>query len=505
MKIIEKFGDKINGVLEAYDRMIIRGHLLPFYGKSGKMYFLSEENVKLVDFSDYAQQVTDMLKANVMKIAADSGRPLIYLNSPTISKETVALKALEKDHVKEGLICVLSTLEMCQSLEIRKNSEEQILELKNGRRKCLHYYLYYMDREFGFMHVRLQTWFPFEIQVYINGREFIARQLDKCGVRYERYDNCFTWIEDIEKAQKIANSLEARDFTRMFDRFAHELNPYLKRIEEVLGHGYHWCLDQCEYATDIMFKSRKDLSAIYKDLVEHALLNFNCEDVMIFLGRKMHPAFTGEIVSDIKTRPEGVRIKHKMKSNSIKMYDKYSVLRIETTINDPHEFKIYKEVGEKKILRWVSMGKSITNLYRYSQVCSSSNKRYLDALSMAEFKQDSIAGIEKLCCHVKSKNRIYTGFNLLSPETERIFHAVMDGKNHINGFTNSSVRKIIFPNAAPEDIKIRNKTTRIISKLRAHKLISKVPKSFKYRISTKGVKIISAILEIKKRNIPKAI
>jgi hypothetical protein len=134
-----------------------------------------------------------------------------------------------------------------------------------------------------------------------------------------------------------------------------------------------------------------------------------------------------------------------MKSNSIKMYDKYSVLRIETTINDPHEFKIYKSVGEKKIMRWVPMGKSITNLYRYAQVCSSSNKRYLDALSLVEFKQDAIADIEKLCGHVKSKNKIYTGFNLFSPETERIFTAVMDGKNHINGFTNSTIKNFIFP------------------------------------------------------------
>jgi hypothetical protein len=360
-----------------------------------------------------------------------------------------------------------------------------------------------MDREFGFMHVKIQTWFPFEIQVYVNGREFIARQLDKCGVRYERYDNCFTWIEDIEKAQKIANSLEARNFTRMLDRFAHELNPYLLRIEEVLGQGYYWCLDQCEYATDIMFRSRKDLSAIYKDLVDCALLNFHCEDVMVFLGRKMHPAFTGEIVSDIKTRPEGIRIKHRMKSNSIKMYDKYSVLRIETTINDPHEFKVFKPVGVRKKKRWVPMGKSITYLYRYAQVSSSANKRYLDALSLADFKLELIAEVEKLCSPVKSKNKIYTGFNLLSPETERIFIAIMDGKNHINGFRNSTIKNIIFPGSDPQDKQIRNKITRLIAKLRAHKLISKIPKSFKYKISSKGIKLMSAVLEIKKRSLLK--
>jgi hypothetical protein len=99
-------------------------------------------------------------------------------------------------------------------------------------------------------------------------------------------------------------------------------------------------MDQCEYATDVMFKSREALQSVYKDFVDPALLSFNCEDIMTFMGRKMHPAFSGEIVSDIKKRPQGVRIKYRMKTNSIKMYDKYSVLRVETTINDPHEFKI---------------------------------------------------------------------------------------------------------------------------------------------------------------------
>ena len=77
-----------------------------------------------------------------------------------------------------------------------------------------------------------------------------------------------------------------------------------------------------------------------------------------------------------------------MKSNSIKMYDKHSVLRVETTINDPHEFKIYKESGKDKDKKWVPMGKTIANLYRYAQVSQAANRRYLDAVSFAEPKRE---------------------------------------------------------------------------------------------------------------------
>jgi hypothetical protein len=251
-----------------------------------------------------------------------------------------------------------------------------------------------------------------------------------------------------------------------------------------------------------MFKSREELQSIYPDLVKHALVSFKCEDVMTFLGRKMHPAFSGEIVSDIKKRPQGIRIKHRMKNNSIKMYDKDSVLRVEMTINNPREFKIFKECGSKKQKKWVPMGKSIANLYRYAQVSEAANKRYLDALSLVEPRTESIQEIEKICHRVTSGKRIFSGMNLISKEVEAIFLAVMDAGNHINGFTNASIRQFIFPDANNSDKKTMTKTTRIIAKLRAHKLIAKIPHSFRYKVTHKGIRIMTAVLEVKNNMLP---
>ena len=266
------------------------------------------------------------------------------------------------------------------------------------------------------MHVRLQTWFPFSIQIYINGREHLSKQLDKAGINYKMYDNCFTYISDVEKAQDIANKVTSKDLSDMFNYFAKKINPQLSRITEIFKTGYYWCLDQCGYATDIMFKSREDLLNVYPDLVGHALTSFKAEDVMVFLGRKMTGTFLGEVVSNIKKRPEGTRVKHRMKSNSIKMYDKYSVLRVEVTINNPKEFKIHKEVTRKglKVMEWVPMGKSIANLYRYAQVSYSANMRYIAALANAGFKQETIKEIEKTSSKIEvSDTKTITGFNLL--------------------------------------------------------------------------------------------
>ena len=280
------------------------------------------------------------------EMTALENRPLIYLASAKASKEQTALSVLKEKPIEEGLICTLSVVEYCQTLQPKKN-ENGLLSLSTVNRKCKYYYFYYLDKNFGFMHVKLQTWFPFLIQVYINGRELMKHVFDEHNISYKMYDNSFFEISDISKAQELADKFDSKSLCNQLDFFAHRANPFLDTIEKIFHTGYHWCVDQCEYATDVMFKSREALEDIYPSLVEHAFYDFKCTDIFSFLGRKLDPKFLGESVSDYRKRPEGWRIKFKMKSNSIKMYDKFSCLRVEMTINDPKEFKVYKEVHHR--------------------------------------------------------------------------------------------------------------------------------------------------------------
>jgi hypothetical protein len=89
--------------------------------------------------------------------------------------------------------------------------------------------------------------------------------LDKEGVFYERYDNCFTRIDDVEAAQKISDDFTGKKLDGMLNYFARQVNPFIDRIKEILGQDYYWCMEQFEYATDVIFKSRKDLESVYTD------------------------------------------------------------------------------------------------------------------------------------------------------------------------------------------------------------------------------------------------
>ena len=98
----------------------------------------------------------------------------------------MAQEIAQRDGVREGLVCVMSALEPCMSFRVKGNRETCKLEVARERRKCLHYYFYFIDSEFGLIHIRLESWFPLEMQIWMNGREWLALAPESPAARSSR-------------------------------------------------------------------------------------------------------------------------------------------------------------------------------------------------------------------------------------------------------------------------------------------------------------------------------
>lgn len=502
-KILEQYADKIKGCFSFFDRIIINGYIKPLMNEHSRIGALYQLGILYKDFKAYFTSVTESITKQVENCASELGRPVVYLPSAKERKEDIAKRILAESTVDSGLICVLKTLESCKTAKVY-GSDDGKLVVKSSQTKCLHYYLYYLDKVYGFMFVKIQTWFPFNIQIYINGRELMKPVFDKNNISYQCYDNSFTDISDVAKAQELADRFDSQRLCRHLDVFAESINPFLDTVQKTFGQGYYWCVNQCEFATDVMFKERSFLEDIYPSLVGHAFYDLTCTDVFTFMGRKPDPRFQGEAVSDYKNRPVGCRIKFRLKSNSVKMYDKCSVLRIETTINDPREFKIYAVVHHRdgtESKEWKPMGKSVSNLYRYAEVAKSCNQRFLDSMTDIVPVRSTLDEIGKVCSGKKMDGKTVTGFNVWSPEVVLIMETICDGKYLINGFRNKDIRKTVFPDIKiPE--KLSSKTSRLLKKLRQHGLIKKVPRSRRYHVTSKGRRIMGTLIELRHREYP---
>ena len=509
MNIIEKYDNKIKGILSGFDRIVINGYSRQLNNCRQFLYYMIQNDCNLVDFHKFAEEHTNSLCDHIENLVSLQNRPREFVMSSNVSKDEIARKLFQEFPVEEGLVCCISSMEVCNTMTVKGNKKTKLLEVTRRHTKCKYYYLYMIDKDFGWMYLKIQTWFPFNVQIYLNGREYICKQLEKEGIQYERYNNSLIDIENIERAQEISDHLQNMDLTRKFDGLVSQYNNLLPKFEKHLGHGYFWTVFECEYATDIMFQTREDLANIFPSLVEKAFFTFKCDDIMSFFGRKLDPKFQGEVVSDARKRYQGFRIKHKMKSNQVKMYDKYSCLRIETTINDPYEFKILKET--EKIIdhqvitsekHWVPMGKSIANLYRYAEVSKATNFRYINALPLPVDKITPVKEIEKISKGMEVNGRHISGFNILNFETTKLLESLSSGDYVVNGITNKTLRCRIFKEEDFNSVSVRNKTTRLLNKLKHHGIIKKVNHSSKYYLTVNGRKIINSILLFKNIDLP---
>lgn len=355
---------EVLGKLTFYDRMIFKGHLVGLIRPLGMKAFLDCQGVLLKHYGGYVKAVTDQLKAHVQAVAQAAGAPYRYLGQTHTkaagrSKEDLARQIAAERGISTGLVCVLAAVEPCSSFDVGADIEPGRLAVRRRRRKCLHFYFYVLHPSLGLVHVRLQSWFPFTVQVWVNGREMLARALDRAGVGYRRHANTFLDVDDWGKAQAIAQRLGRRRWPRLLTSMVAPLCPILAVIARAGFGRYYWVADQVEVATDVAFTGRAALAKIMPDLLAHATGRFSCQDVLMFLGRKPHPNLAVEVGTDARRRMQGWRVKHRLDRNSIKMYDKASVLRVETTINNPAQFRVLCVLHGRA--RWRPMRKGVAN------------------------------------------------------------------------------------------------------------------------------------------------
>ena len=509
-KFIAKFEPHICGVLSGFDRLMFRGTLRALCGLPGMESYLAANRVLYKDFGDHVEQVTQTLKEACLSRANREKRPIQYVGSSSVSKEELARSIAAEQKVRQGLICVITSIEPCKTFDIYRNRSTRHLDLIQRERKCLHLYQYWMHPVWGLMHGRIQSWFPFSIQVYVNGREWLARTMDRRGWEYLRQGNCFPWVEDFERAQQLLTRQLKSDWPSLLDGVARELNPAHPQIFRKFQIGYYWSVFQSEWATDVVFEQQKTLRQLYPKLVHHGITTFGSSDVLRFLGRKLpasgnvRRSFQGEVLSDIQERPEGIRLKHGVNRNTVKVYDKAftpegSVLRFETTICNVEDWRVYrpKEGDPEGALQWRPLRRGIADLHRRAEVSQQANDRYMDALASVDDSATLLELTQRLEQPTLWRNKRVRGLRLFDREDRRLLQAVSRGEFTIRGLRNRDLQALLFVGPATSATDARRRSAWVSRKLRllrAHHLLQKVPHTHRYHVTKVGRKILTAIL-----------
>jgi hypothetical protein len=506
-KFVARYRSLVTGVLSGFDRLVFRGSLLPLMRPGGMYLFLEAASVRLLDFKKFVLSTTERVKEASLAEARRLDRPIRYLESSATDKEQLARRLLAKHPVQQGLICVLTSVEPCMTFEYHRSANRDERGLRLRPRKCLHLYQYFLHPRFGFMNARLQTWFPFKIQICLNGREWLARQLQRNGhSAFQRADNCFTWFRDPRLAQRLMDRQLTIHWPRALQGIARTLNPLHRTIFKPWPMDYYWSAYQSEWATDLLFKDPGSLAELYPLLVRHAMQHFKSPDVMRFLGRKLHGNFTGELTTSFKDRPEGVRVKHWVHGNSVKMYDKArSVLRVETTMAKTTDFKVLRPRHDdpKGKLEWRPLRKGVADLHRRAQLSQRANDAYLDALAAVDDTTPCSKLFDAVSRPVVASGRRVRALRLADRHDIALLETIARGEFAVSGFRNRDIRRLLHP--LPADAatlrRLSAKTSRRLRLLRVHGIIRKVPKTHRYRLTTRGNLLTAALFATRRANL----
>jgi hypothetical protein len=500
-KFIENYSEMLTGNISVFDRIIFKGYLRNLCYPLGAEHFLSSQGVLFKDFRDFTHTHTEQLKKHAQELAQKANRPYEYHRDKK-RKEDYARKIAKRDGVTEGLICVIARNEENHSFGLRYGKGRPNL-VKNSP-QCLTFYFYFMDRHFGLMHVRLCAWMPFSIQVYINGHEWLSRQMDRKGIDYEMLENAFAYIGDCKNAQNLADKLPVLKWEKILHVFARKVNPLLKTILSDLE--YYWVIDQAEYATDVMVGNATWLDELYKKWQKHSAVCFQAEDIMGFMGRKLHGSFNSTIVTNVKKRPSVTRIKHVVRGNWIKMYNKNGiVLRVETVINRPAEFRVFRLCRGKKAGRFEPMRKRITNMHHYQRIGLRTNQAYLDSLSQVVDPVRAYRELRRVCEPALNKGRRARALNPLQDRERILFEAVMSGANHLHGFKANEIAAAIGMVESADPVEKKRLSARMNRKLRLlrdHGLITRHGRSRRYRITPLGARQMNTVIALYHETLP---
>ena len=492
------------GELHGWDRLRLQGTLPPLYCPEIMHSYLWKEQVLYKNFAKHTKEITQRMRTEIEGAALRRQRPVIYLRSAQESKEEKARALATAEGIDSGVICVFSALETADAWEAHGNHATRKLELQLRPKRAIHLYVYLMHAVLGFMHVRFQMYFPFLVQMCLNGREWLARQMIQAGLGFTRERNCFPWLENPAAAQALMDAQGETHWPDLCNGLVEELNPVAADVRAPMGLQYYWTTPETEYASDVMFRDRAALAACYPQLIHHGITSFGCEKVLRFYKPGSHGS-AEEIKSRLQTREEGVCLKHWLGGNSIKMYDKGSVLRVETTINDPGAFCVLRpptgqpEAPKKRR----KLRRTTADLHRRAEVSHAATGRYFEALSVVEGHTPLAKEAAQVCRRLRRGTRRYRALNPLGAADARLLQTVNDARWVVDGFTNATLRAVLYSPARTAAAAKRQagQTTRLIRLLRAHGLVRKIGKAHRYHVTSRGRRIITALLAARRADL----
>jgi hypothetical protein len=342
------------------------------------------------------------------------------------------------------------------------------------------YYFYCVDEDFGPVCIKFSGYFPYTGRLIINGNEYAKRQAAKAGIGFIPLDNAFAAVDDVTAVQAICDGLDEGKITALAARLLAML-PYPFTAEDTAaGYRYELSVLQAEFSLTQMLDAPVTGRIFFDQLIRDNLDLGRPDRVSLIFGRKIVRKGKRATPGRFRTRviTEGVTpsLHVDYKNSKIKQYHKLGkALRTETTINDTKDFGV---------------AKGLSHLPELKEIGFTASRRLLDVQRISHDPAEGAAALAALNNPVTTAAGTRTaGMRITDPRTQALLAAICVFRLLPHGFTNRDLRTHLAPllGLTPEDM-TSWQISYDLRRLRIHGLIQRIPHSFRYQVTTAGIR-----------------
>ena len=275
---------------------------------------------------------------------------------------------------------------------------------------------------------------------------------------------------------------------------------------DVLGShlSYYWTMWQSEWATDLIFSSPSELNLLMDSLLRHAHMTGTSMRVLRYLDRpitlagKPHARMKDDVLTRVMDFNDGIRVRHWVDKNSVKVYNEQNVLRIETTINDPGKFKVFRnKQGENsdEAKSRLPLRKGVMDIPLRAKVSQEINNRFMDNLSSLQDDSPVHEMIDEISSRRVQNNLKFRSLDITGKDREML-RLICSQEYRIAGLTNKMLRKKMAEQGIigdKTDKQLSSKISRYFRLLRVHGIIKKLPRQNRYQLTVKGLKLTNIL------------
>lgn len=464
--------------IEAIDRMYLNGYVPGLQHIGGVIRFLRQQLGARYLSTAVIAPLTQRFVQSLERFALEQGVDVVTFRKDQ-RKDELAQEYLRRFRGREGILFVGKAQEKTTVFRTIKKTDAQGRKypwIVLGTAMVNHYYVYLVDADFGPMFLKFGTYFPYPLKIYLNGHEWLKRQLDRRGLKYQPLDNGIQSAEDPSRVQALADQLHAARIEAVVRKWLARLPHPFRSQDRRAGYRYDLSILQAEFSLTQVLDRPQVGRVLFEEILRENLDLGRPDRIQLVFGRRVSKKTPGSFRTRVITPGVVPSLRVQYKHSAIKQYYKEDrALRTETTINDTRDFGI---------------GKRLHNLPALREVGFQANRRLLDVQTTSHDAAVGEVTLEALQRPVIQGRQRASALRLGDGRVTAVLQVLLRFGFLPSGFSNRDLCQHLAPLLGLDRQQLKpGRITYELRRLRLHGLIQRMPHSHRYRLTERGLRV----------------